>query len=59
MRVTATAAAPPPSRVNERQFPLRHVEDALTGMQYGTILLTIHDGKLVQLDVTERRRFTG
>ncbi|WP_231636316.1 YezD family protein [Novosphingobium sp. RL4] len=28
-------------------------------MRYGVIQLTVHDGKLVQLDITERRRFAS
>ncbi|MEP6868091.1 MAG: YezD family protein [Novosphingobium sp.] len=33
------------------------VAEALATMRYGAIELTIHDGKVVQLDVTERSRF--
>lgn len=33
------------------------VAEALAQLRYGAIQLTIHDGKLVQLDITERRRF--
>jgi hypothetical protein len=36
---------------------LRIVDEALGRLRYGTIQLTVHDGKLMQLDVTERRRF--
>jgi hypothetical protein len=50
--------------VNERfdhaQLPehLRVVAEALGRLTYGVIQLTVHDGKLMQVDVTERRRFT-
>ena len=37
---------------------LRHVAEALDKLRYGVIQLTVHDGKLMQVDVTERRRFT-
>jgi hypothetical protein len=33
------------------------IADALTRLRYGVIQLTVHDGKLMQVDVTERRRF--
>ena len=33
------------------------VTDALARLRYGVIQLTVHDGKLMQVDVTERRRF--
>ena len=38
--------------------PLRLVREALSGMRFGAIQLTVHEGKLVQMDVTEKRRFT-
>lgn len=43
--------------------PLHHatltaVADALARLRYGAVHLTVHDGKVVQLDVTERQRFT-
>lgn len=34
------------------------VEHAVERLRYGTVQLTIHDGRIVQLDVTERQRFT-
>jgi hypothetical protein len=41
--------------------PAAPVIDALTEavgrLRYGTVQLTIHDGRVVQLDVTERKRF--
>lgn len=36
---------------------LRIVAEALERLRYGTVQLTVHDGKLMQVDVTERRRF--
>jgi hypothetical protein len=36
---------------------LRVVSEALGRLRYGVIQLTVHDGKLMQVDVTERRRF--
>ena len=38
---------------------LQLVSDALDRLRYGAIQLTVHDGRLVQIDVTERTRFTG
>ena len=37
---------------------LRVVAEALERLPYGVIQLTVHDGKLMQVDVTERRRFS-
>lgn len=39
--------------------PLQVVADALGKMRYGVIQMTVHDGKLVQLDITERKRFAS
>ena len=36
---------------------LAAISEALGGMRFGTIQLTIHDAKIVQLEVTEKRRF--
>jgi len=37
---------------------LAAVAHALSQLRYGAVHLTVHDGKVVQLDVTERQRFT-
>lgn len=36
---------------------LKLVTDALQRLRYGAIQLTVHEGRLVQVDVTERNRF--
>lgn len=36
---------------------LQAIVEALGQIRFGVIQLTIHDGRLMQLDVTERRRF--
>jgi hypothetical protein len=48
------------NRLDLTQLPehLRVVAEALERLSYGAIQLTVHDGKLMQVDVTERRRFT-
>lgn len=38
--------------------PIRAVLDALAALRFGAIQLTVHEGKLVQVDITERKRFT-
>jgi hypothetical protein len=32
------------------------VGEALSRLRYGAIQLTVHDGKVMQIDVTERKR---
>lgn len=34
------------------------VAEAISRLRYGSIELTVHDGRVVQLEVTERQRFT-
>lgn len=36
---------------------LEAVGEAVSRLRYGVVQLTVHDGKVVQLDVTERQRF--
>lgn len=35
---------------------LRSVRDALMSLRFGTISLTIHEDRVVQIDVTEKKR---
>ena len=52
---------PDPKDRNEREATaaaaLKLVTDALQRLRYGAIQLTVHEGRLVQVDVTERSRF--
>jgi hypothetical protein len=36
---------------------LAALREALERMRFGTIALTVHDGRVVQLEITEKRRF--
>ncbi len=38
--------------------PIQLIHDALARLRFGGIQLTVHEGKLVQMEVTEKRRFT-
>ncbi|PZU11277.1 MAG: DUF2292 domain-containing protein [Sphingobium sp.] len=35
------------------------VRDVLQGMRFGSITLTVHDARVVQIDVTEKTRLTS
>jgi hypothetical protein len=50
-----------PDETNKTSLPepIRAVLDALAKLKFGAIQLTVHEGKLVQVDVTERKRFTN
>lgn len=47
---------PMPALLSE---PMRTVLDALNTLRFGAIQLTVHDGKLVQVNITERTRFSN
>lgn len=50
-----------PDEANKTSFsePIHVVLEALAKLKFGAIQLTVHEGKLVQVDVTERKRFTN
>lgn len=35
---------------------LSSVREALSGLKFGNVSLTVHEGRVVQIDVTEKRR---
>ena len=35
----------------------QHIEQALEGLQYGTLTIVVQDGVIVQIERTERTRF--
>lgn len=52
------SGTPAQQREEHEEVALKAVADAVGRLRYGTIQLTVHDGRIVQLDVTERQRFT-
>jgi hypothetical protein len=49
-------AAPKTNGAN-LQWTLRQVEDALRGLRYGAVILSVQDGRVVQVERTERHRY--
>lgn len=56
-----------PTKVDGKEFGMTAQADpalieavtaAIARLRFGTVQLTVHDGRVVQLDVTERQRFT-
>ena len=41
----------------DHKTALEAIGQALEGLRFGTIVLTVHDSKVVQLEVTEKKRF--
>lgn len=53
----------PPQSPDSRKSPAEEqvmvaVAEAMARLRFGSIALTVHDGKVVQIDVTERQRFS-
>jgi len=53
----------PPVSSDAASSAERHLEDslasvreALTGLRFGMVALTVHEGRVVQIDVTEKKR---
>lgn len=55
-----TAAADhsaPPDAARELEESIASVRDALASLRYGNVSLTVHEGRVVQIDVIEKKRF--
>lgn len=52
--MTITPASPDTQRHLEES--LASVREALTGLRFGTVAITVHEGRVVQIDVTEKKR---
>jgi hypothetical protein len=36
---------------------LERIAEVVNGLEYGSVVITVHDGRIVQIDRTERKRF--
>lgn len=55
--MTGTARASAHLARNDREdLLLARIREALGRIEYGTISLTVHNARVVQLDITEKRR---
>lgn len=36
---------------------IERIRDSVRGLEYGIVQITVHNGKIVQIDRTERQRF--
>jgi hypothetical protein len=59
MRSTRPLPPSPPQPVpgNTTEAALHAVAEAVGRLQFGVVQLVVHDGRVVQLEVTERKRF--
>lgn len=51
------AETPPnPDTLRLLEESIASVREALTGLKFGNVSLTVHEGRVVQIDVTEKKR---
>jgi hypothetical protein len=43
-------------KITERQ--IQSILDALRGLEYGSVQITVHDSQITQIDRTEKQRFS-
>ncbi|TCM20797.1 hypothetical protein EDF56_102460 [Novosphingobium sp. PhB165] len=57
MTANSPQQANSPEQKRQLEENLATVREALLNLRYGQISLTVHDGRVVQIDVTEKKRF--
>jgi hypothetical protein len=45
-----------PHKHRDVEESLASIREALLGLRYGSVAITIHEGRIVQIDVTEKKR---
>jgi hypothetical protein len=53
----AVESPPPPTQETNLRWTWQQIEDALRQLQFGSIVLVVQDGVVVQVERTERKRF--
>ena len=55
--MTDIPGTPPPTEETRLlDESLASVREALLGLRFGNVSLTVHEGRVVQIDVTEKKR---
>ena len=54
--MNTSPAAPRTEAERNLDESIASVREALSGLRYGAVSLTIHEGRVVQIDVTEKKR---
>ncbi|MBB6124746.1 YezD family protein [Sphingobium subterraneum] len=47
---------PDPEAARLLEESLANVREALSNIRYGTVSLTVHEGRVTQIDITEKKR---
>jgi hypothetical protein len=48
---------PKSKRLEVNEVWLERIASSLNGLEYGTVQIVVHDGNIMQIDRTERKRF--
>lgn len=56
MNTSSNHPTPSPETVRLLEESIASVREALSGLRYGNVSLTVHEGRVVQIDVTEKKR---
>lgn len=46
----------PPEKLRHVEDSLASIREALLALRYGTVAITVHEDRIVQIDVTEKKR---
>jgi len=38
---------------------IKDISESIHGLEYGTVVVTVHDSRIVQIEVTKKNRFDG
>lgn len=44
---------------SQREDPLDALQGVLASMRFGVVTLVVHDSRIVQMEITEKKRFQG
>ncbi len=59
MSQSSPAPSAAPERIDHHAGALALVRQALEKLKFGAVHLTVHEGRLVQIEVTEKTRLTA
>lgn len=58
MIIHASHSTPKPDKLSQVEESLNNIREALLALRFGSVAITVHEGRVVQIDVTEKRRLT-
>ena len=56
MTSSSSTGAAPPEKYRHVEDSLANVREALLALRYGSVSITVHEDRIVQIDVTEKKR---